>query len=1189
MRLNYYLAFIFFITFASVNTLCSQIIYTIAGNGVSGYNGDNISSSSAQVGGPTGIATDTAGNIYFCDQTNNRIRKIAPNGMITTVVGTGVGGFSGDGGPALNAKIAWPYDVAIDRSGNLYIADMMNKRIRKVSTSGIITTIAGTGVAGYNGDNIPAVTAQLNNAFSVAVDTIGNVYIGDVSNNRIRKVDLAGIITTFAGTGTQGYASTNGPAISSNLYGPGGMVFDKAGNMYFSDTGNDVIRKIDPSGMMTRFAGAGYNTFIYDGGPALNASIRQPNGICVDKFNNVYICDVYNYRIRKVDTLGIITSVAGTGVNASTGDGGPAANAAVAPYKIAIDKQGNLYYTDSGNNRLRKIVNTCTAPAAPASTTPASSLNVCSGKATVLSALDPGLISWYATSTGTAVLGTGFTYTTPAITSNTVYYAGTKTCTGSTTRTSFSVTVQQGPVVSATMSNSVVCIGSPVTLSGNGASTYTWTGGVTDGVAFIPAATSTYTVAGSNGTACNGSAIVTVSVNPGAILTINNGTICLGQTFTLNPSGAITYTYSSGSSTVSPTTNTTYTISGTNANGCTGTAISSVTVNPLPVITVNSGSVCPGMTFTMSPSGAVTYSYSSGSNIVTPLVNSTYTVTGTSVNGCINGIGAVSSVVINTVVPLITVNSGSVCPGMTFTMSPSGAATYSYSSGSNTVAPTINSTYTVTGTDINGCINSAGAVSSVAVSTVVPAISVNSGTICSNQTFTIVPSGASTYTYSSGSNTVTPSATSSYTVTGTDINGCINSIGAISTVNVNAAPSLTAIQNASVCVGTSTLLNVSGANTYSWTTGAATSSISVSPTITTIYSVTGTNSNNCNSTQTVAVTVNPNCQDVWPGDANSDGIADNFDVLELGLHFSQTGSPRGATSNAWQSYFANNWTGSISSGKNVNHSDCNGDGSIDNNDTLAIYTNYGLTHAFKPAEQAVVNPQLSVVPDQIVVTKGNWGTSSVFLGEASAPIANINGLAFTVSFDQDLIDANSFYIEYPASFINAGNQNLSFAKSDFANGKLYTATTHTITNNVSGNGKIAVLHYKIKSTLVTDEILNIGVTQARQSNANGVLMPLTTGTGSVTAIGASVGMDELSNGNSIGIYPNPANASVTIHSGTLLEKVEVLSLTGQTILSERISGIDYKLNLTEIANGVYFVNVYTADQKVSRKKLIVQR
>ncbi len=400
------------------------------------------------------------------------------------------------------------------------------------------------------------------------------------------------------------------------------------------------------------------------------------------------------------------------------------------------------------------------------------------------------------------------------------------------------------------------------------------------------------------------------------------------------------------------------------------------------------------------------------------------------------------------------------------------------------------------------------------------------------------------------------------------------------TINANNTTTL--------CTGSSITLTGNGATSYTWS-GGITNGLGFIPTTSTIYSVTGSGAGVCTDTATVSVIVDNTCQDVWPGDANSDGIADNFDVLELGLHFTQTGPARTTTSNAWQSYFANNWTGTISNGKNKNHSDCNGDGTINSNDTLAIFNNYGLVHAFKPVEQVVVNPQLSIVPDQNIVSKGNWGTASVFLGETSAPISNINGLAFTVAFDQNLIDANSFYIEYPASFINAGNQNLDFSKPDFTNGKLYTATTHTITNNVNGNGKIAVLHYKIKSTLATDEVLNISIINAKQSNASGVLTPLTAGTATVAAIGASVGMNELSTGSSIALYPNPANASATIQSSATLEKIELISITGKLISSEKASGDQHQLDLSALANGVYFVAVYDANQKVTRKKLVVQR
>lgn len=681
------------------------------------------------------------------------------------------------------------------------------------------------------------------------------------------------------------------------------------------------------------------------------------------------------------------------------------------------------------------------------------------------------------------------------------------------------------------------------------------------------------------------------------LLNINSAnSVCAGNSIGLNATGAVTYSWSTGavsnSIMVNPLVNTTYTVTGTNSGGCSSSAVKTITVtaNPLPSVSLTSSSntVCVGSNVTFTATGASTYLWSTGANsqtiTTTPTVNATYTVTGTDANNCYNTATLSVSIIAN---PTLTVNSGSICSGQSFTMNPSGALSYTYSSGSATVSPAVNATYTVTGTNANGC--TANAISSVAVSPT-PTITVNSGTICSHETFTITSSGAATYTYSSGSNTVSPTTNSTYTITGTDVNGCVSTTGAISTLSVNAVPSLTATSNASVCVGTSTVLNVSGtANAYFWSIGATTTSISVSPAITTTYTVTGIGINNCSATQTVAVTVNPNCQDVWPGDANSDGVADNLDILELGLHFTQSGPARATTGNAWQSYFSNNWAGTISNGKNINHSDCNGDGTIDANDTLAIFNNYGLTHAFKPAEPTTINPQLSIVPDQNMVAKGDWGTASVFLGEASSPITNINGLAFTVALDQSFIDANSFYVEYPVSFLNTGNQNLKFQKSDAANGKLYTATTHTNNVNVTGYGKIAVLHYKIKSNLATDEVLNLGISQSKQSNANGVLTPITAGTATLAAIGASVSIDELSNGNSIALYPNPANTSATIQSSGLLQKVEVLSLTGQIILSETASGTQHQLDLSNVAIGVYFVAVYRAGQKVSRKKLVVQR
>ncbi|MBI3517852.1 MAG: T9SS type A sorting domain-containing protein [Bacteroidetes bacterium] len=471
-----------------------------------------------------------------------------------------------------------------------------------------------------------------------------------------------------------------------------------------------------------------------------------------------------------------------------------------------------------------------------------------------------------------------------------------------------------------------------------------------------------------------------------------------------------------------------------------------------------------------------------------------------------------------------------------------------------------------------------------------PTLSLNSSSVsvCAGNLVTLTASGATTYTWSNGvSNGVsfTPTSSAVYTVTGS--NSCGNAQATASVSLIQSSPTLTAIASSSiVCYGTSAILNALGANSYTWTNGVS-NNISFVPLVSNTYTVTGENL--CGvSTATIDVTVDPTCQDVWPGDANSDGFTDNLDVLELGLHYTQTGTPRATQSNAWQSYFSNNWTGTITNGKNMNHSDCNGDGTINDDDTLAIYNNYGLTHAFKTAQTTTVNPQLSIVPDQPYVIKGTWGTSSIYLGDASANIVNINGVAFTVDFDNTLIEPNSIWIEYPTSFINSANQNLHFRKLAFANSKLFTATTHTVNNNVSGFGKIAILHYKIKSSLVTDEVLNIGLSLANQSDVTGIISPLTAGTETLMAIGASVGLQEL-NGNVVSVSPNPTNGPLIINSKAEFQKIEVVSVTGQVLLSETPTAITHTLHLENFANGIYFVNVYQNNRIVKREKVVLNK
>ncbi|MFN8115962.1 MAG: FG-GAP-like repeat-containing protein [Bacteroidia bacterium] len=423
--------------------------------------------------------------------------------------------------------------------------------------------------------------------------------------------------------------------------------------------------------------------------------------------------------------------------------------------------------------------------------------------------------------------------------------------------------------------------------------------------------------------------------------------------------------------------------------------------------------------------------------------------------------------------------------------------------------------------------------------------------------------------------------------------GVNTAVGVFNIYEPSSLNIIASVNSATVCEGSCEDLFIAGTGgtppySYSWTPNSNTNNtVNICPVNSTTYTAFVTDGNGCTAQSIIDVTVDNTCADVWPGDANSDGSADNLDVLELGLHYTQTGTPRATTDNSWQSFHADNWVGTITNGKNLNHSDCNGDGTINDNDTLAIYYNYGLTHTFRPAQTSTVNPQLSIVPDQASVLKGTWGTASIYLGDAAANINNINGVAFTIDFDNTLIETNSIYIEYQNSFIDAG-QNLHFRKLDFANGKLFTASTHTVNNNVSGFGKIGTLHYKIKSTLTADQILNLGISQSNQSDASGTIIPLTSGTGTLMALGASVGLQQL-NGNLISISPNPTNGSLTINSKTELQKIEVVSITGQVLLSEVPTNVYYTLHLDNFANGIYFVNIYQNNRIVKREKVMLNK
>ncbi len=337
-------------------TANAQVITRVTGNGRSNYTGDGGNAANAACFAPAGI-TYHGGNIYFADKGNHAIRMIDASGIITTIAGRDSSfGFSGDNGPATAAFINSPTSIAFDAAGNLYFTDDGNNRIRKINTSGIITTIVGTGVAGNYGDNGPATNAQLNHATGVVVNDTGAILIADANNHVIRMIDTAGKIHTLVGVGRSGYSGDGGYANIATLNYPKGLALDAAGNLYIADNGNSVIRKVTPAGIISAYAGNGTNGYGGDGGYGYQAQLSTPTEITIDASGDAYIADFGNHVVRKVTRSGTISTFAGNGTSGNTGDGGYASSAQLSgPYGTATDGSGNVYITDEISNVIRMV------------------------------------------------------------------------------------------------------------------------------------------------------------------------------------------------------------------------------------------------------------------------------------------------------------------------------------------------------------------------------------------------------------------------------------------------------------------------------------------------------------------------------------------------------------------------------------------------------------------------------------------------------------------------------------------------------------------------------------------------------------------------------------------------------------------------------------------------------------------
>jgi uncharacterized protein (TIGR03437 family) len=323
-----------------------------------------VNATDTQLNFPMAIARASNGTLYIADTFNQRIRSVGTDGVIKTVVGTGTPGYGGDTGAATAALISSPYGVAVDSAGNVYFTDTRNMLVRKVSTSGTITKLAGSGVQGYGGDGGNAVDALLNIPTGIVVDSSGNVYVADTQNHRVRKITTDGKIATYAGTGEPNNTGDGGLATSATLYHPQALALDSIGNLYIGDTFNQKVRKVTPAGIITTVAGSGVQGFRGDGGQATSAQLNYPLGLYVDASGVLYIVDSYNSRIRVVTENGVIRTIAGTGKFGDAASGTAALSADLRfPRALVPDGSGGFLLLDTDNSRIRRLTPNPQSPA----------------------------------------------------------------------------------------------------------------------------------------------------------------------------------------------------------------------------------------------------------------------------------------------------------------------------------------------------------------------------------------------------------------------------------------------------------------------------------------------------------------------------------------------------------------------------------------------------------------------------------------------------------------------------------------------------------------------------------------------------------------------------------------------------------------------------------------------------------
>jgi len=905
---NYYritlLAFIAAFCFA-FNTVQAQVIRTIAGNGTGGYYTDGGLADTSKINSPVGMAVDKAGNVFFVDQSNNRIREIVRStGKIATVAGTGAQG-SANNGPASAATFNNPVGLALDTAGNIYVADAGNYAVRKITkTTNTISTIAGDGNSTYFSGNPASSTGLV--PMGLVVDDSSNVYISDTINNRVYKLYTTGKINTIAGNGKATYYADGGKADTSSVNGPCGIALDKHKNIYIAEKRDNRIRMVAfTNNVVSTICGNGTAGYYGDGGKADTAEIASPTWVSVDTVNgNIYISDLDNVRIRSINgTTSIISSNSGQGYATYYGDGYEASTAYLSnPVAVFADDSANIYIADNGNQRIRKIY----------STGPAITSQPAFSKSTICN---------YSSATiGITATGTGITYQWYVDTSysgpwvkltNAGVYSGVTTDSlrisqavdngyqpqyrclinnGYDTSSSVYLYITDLPVVYLTGPYDSICRGATTQLIANalnlslshnhynrqlvyGGASFKWANGdSTDTIVVNPLITTTYSVAVTQ-YGCVKDTSITVQVDRTnlAIKSFPATTICSGTEISLfGENGTGAYSWTNGVSNgiaFAPTATKKYVLTGIDALSCTLKDSVTITVNPTPTVTATilpKDTICAGSSVTLTGSGAATYNWSSGiTNAVafSPTASAVYYLTGTDANGCSSSISV--PVVVNTL-PIVTgtASPDAVCKGSTTTLSGNGAASYTWTGGiTNNLAftPTASGSYTVTGTDTHGCVNTD--VVNITVNPL-PVISISafpSPTLCQGSSLALFGGGGVSYSWSGGVNngvSFTPSGSATFTVTGIDGNGCKSKDSLTVTVHNKVVPTVSSTNTS--CGLKNGYASVTASNgvapyTYSWSTVPRSSGSFVDSLAAGTYVVTVSDSFDCASSTAVSI------------------------------------------------------------------------------------------------------------------------------------------------------------------------------------------------------------------------------------------------------------------------------------------------------------------------------------------------